>query len=1182
MKKIIIPISLLFVAGLNAQTTSENYIQSRVYLEPVTASSATAKQMQTVQYFDGLGRAKQVVNVKASPLGKDVVTHIEYDQFGRQVKDYLPVPQSGTQNGAIFPTPLSNATQTDIYGTEKIYGEKVLENSPLDRIQQQIQVGTDWSTKPVKFEYDANTTADAVKKYAITTTWGNGATSYTIGTTTTSYGANQLYKNTVIDEDGNKTIEFKNGKGQVILVRKVVSSTENADTYYVYNEYDQLAYVIPPKASAVANVNTVAESLCYIYKYDGRNRLVEKKLPGKGWEYMIYNKADKLVMSQDTNLKALGQWLLTKYDQFGRVVYTGITNNTGSRATNQTNINNNANLYETRTSGVSFTLNGMPVYYTKVAGPTNVTQILSVNYYDTYPAGSPGITNVFSNPLLTATPTSITSNGITSIRSTKGLPLASYVKNIEDDGWTKNYTWYDTSGRVFGSRSNNHLGGYTVVNHQLDFSGVPLQTYTYHRRVMTDTEILTKEAFTYDHQNRLLKHTHRVGSNPIEILAQNTYNELSQLKTKKVGGTVASSPLQTIDYKYNIRGWMTQINDPSNLGTDLFGYKIKYNNPVYTNIASGKYNGNIAEVDWNVSTEGVLKRYSYTYDALNRLKDGIYSEPNATVPQNNYYNETLSYDLNGNIKTLKRNGYIENAGVQLIDNLNYVYSGNRLQTVTDSSSNYLGYPDSSGMLIHYDLNGNMTDHEDKGILGITYNHLNLPNYITFNQSYVPRFPDLSGNTTSYNVNTKYLYRADGVKLKKTYTYGSGRTNTEVNLITEYLDGFQYEVEDAGGRAVIIPKFVPTSEGYYNFENNKYIYNYTDHLGNIRLSYMYNGSGFDIVDKNNYYPFGLKHGTGGANTNPAYRYQYNGKELQQETGWNDYGARMYMPDLGRWGVIDPLAEQMRRHSVYNYAFNNPIRFIDPDGRSGTDWVQRGSQIFFDDKVKSQADATAAYGENAQHLGEGSTLTTKVNGETTSTYTFHNNGTISSDLGPLDNRFDHTTQGGTTIMASNSLGSYGAYNFIAGAAATALEQGAGVSRIGSNYKLYTATQAGRVFYGNQYVKTYSIGNIGTKLGVAGFGVGLLMDGMGVLNYTQNPQAPDAVSLPKFGTNTGIGLWGLLGGPYGVAVSTAYGAVEAVYPGGVEGAMNDNAKYQFELDSGVNKAGPNRVYIIPRGPK
>ncbi|WP_311316634.1 RHS repeat-associated core domain-containing protein, partial [Elizabethkingia anophelis] len=166
--------------------------------------------------------------------------------------------------------------------------------------------------------------------------------------------------------------------------------------------------------------------------------------------------------------------------------------------------------------------------------------------------------------------------------------------------------------------------------------------------------------------------------------------------------------------------------------------------------------------------------------------------------------------------------------------------------------------------------------------------------------------------------------------------------------TDYLDGFQYE------NGVL--QFVPTSEGYYDVVKNKYIYNYTDHLGNVRLSYMKGASGgAEIIEENNYYPFGLKHQGYNSNSlaNSAYQYKYNGKELQ-ETGMYDYGARMYMPELGRWGVVDPLAEKMTRHSPYNYAFNNPIRFIDPDGRAATppdDHFNQFGQFLYTDNKKT---------------------------------------------------------------------------------------------------------------------------------------------------------------------------------------------------------------------------------------
>jgi RHS repeat-associated protein len=541
--------------------------------------------------------------------------------------------------------------------------------------------------------------------------------------------------------------------------------------------------------------------------------------------------------------------------------------------------------------------------------------------------------------------------------NTKSLPLASYVKNIEDDNWTKSYTWYDQKGRAIGSHSINHLGGYTKTESELDFSGTPKMAITRHKRLDSDTERVITENFTYDHQNRLLTHTHQVDNNPVEYLAQNKYNELSQLEYKKVGGTVYGNGLQQVDYLYNIRGWMTQINNPADLsGGDLFGYKIKYNNPIYTSLTTGKFNGNIAEVDWRNSYDGILKRYDYTYDGLNRLKNGLYAEPDAVNPQNGNFNEYLTYNLNGNILSLKRNApQVFSPTATMVDDLDYQYIGNRLNRVIENALNDTGY-EGGNNFIAYDVNGNMTNMLDKGIQRITYNYLNLPDNISINQN--------SPFGVQISFGLEYLYRADGTKLRKKHSTGGGKGQSTTNNITDYLDGFQYSLsetvapcewcrtevafeEQAFKKDIIIGPidpldppplsalwrldFVPTAEGFYSFAENRYIYQYRDHLGNARLSYAKKIDGsLEVTDKNDYYPFGLNHIGGSKSKLGSYNnYKYNGKELQ-ETGMYDFGARMYMPDIGRWGVVDLLADLAPSLTPYRYGFNNPISFTDPFG------------------------------------------------------------------------------------------------------------------------------------------------------------------------------------------------------------------------------------------------------------
>jgi RHS repeat-associated protein len=887
---------------------------------PLVSPSPEQAQVQ-ITYFDGLGRPMQQIANQQSATGKDIVTPIAYDDFGRQTKDYLPFV--GSSRNMVYD---SNAIggnlnyYTSTYSTSIGFSEKLLEKSPLNRVLEQAAPGDVWRLSnpekhTIQLGYQTNT-ADEVQRFDVSLT----ADYVPSITANGSYDANVLYKTVTTDENGHSTEEFKDKEGHVVLKRNYDSSVAH-DTYYVYDVYGNLTYVLPPKAEGGTS-QTVLDELCYQYQYDYRNRLVAKKLPGKQWEFMVYDKLDRVVgtgpaFSPFSDVTGAG-WLITKFDVFNRVVYTGWLNSIGVNNTERSTMQQAQNTATTinETKQTSGTIDSIAVNYSNNVVPTSF-KLLTVNYYDTY-----------AIPNLSGLATSVDNQTVAN--ATKGLATGSWIRVPTTTAETKaetSYVLYDAKYRPIRTYTTNYLGGSTCTDSKLDsFSGQLQYTVQKHKRTIGDADLTVKEAFTYSAQNRLLTHTHQINGGAEQLLADNTYDELGKLTSKKVGNTSAL-PLQKVDYSYNIRGWLTKINDISNLqqGTDpadLFSFKLNYNTVDGSSGAADKlYNGNIAETFWSTATDGgFVRNYGYKYDSLNRLKDATYQKSNSVTHN---YDENLTYDKNGNIVTLLR--YTHNSdgqiGAMKMDELTYEYkspTSNQLMKVTESLSGNVsqGFIDgnTTGDDYVYDANGNMTVDNNKHITSITYNHLNLPTQITF-------------GTTG---NIVYFYTASGQKVKKVVT-----STTPASVVTtDYLGGYQYSNSSL--------QFFPTAEGYVkntpvNGTNSySYVFNYTDHLGNVRLSYTKNPStnALTILEESNYYPFGLKHnGYNSITPVPENRRLYNGKELQQELGLNEYayGWRDYDPVLGKWNVIDQLAEKYYNTTPYAYVANNPITTIDPDGR-----------------------------------------------------------------------------------------------------------------------------------------------------------------------------------------------------------------------------------------------------------
>ena len=640
---------------------NQNFISTNTTF--INATNTTP--LSTKQYLDGLGRPVEVVKEFYTPTAPTHPSnfwhqknYVGYDILGRQNKAYLPF-ESGTLGLEAAST---SASVHPFILTE-------YEASPLSRPIKQTNV--DGTT--VQTSYGTNT-GDEVRNILNLATY-NGY----------RYEANTLSKYTMTDENGKQTCVFKDKLGRVILTRKFLG-TQAVDTYNIYDNYGQLVAVLPP-GSVDASSGVVTASLIFQYTYDNLNRLIEKKVPGAELQKFFYNDKDQLVLTQDANMRtpqftgddgAANKYLATFYDEIGRVKKTGFA-------------------FVSPTIGQDFNLL-----------ETNISIVLTETQY--YPNKS-WVKNQGARV--------IAPMGVTTNRNF----VWSYIERRDGITYTGNPVWTGKQHLLLANQPERPILDSDIYGVDWSISGYdglqkPTASYRY---LFTNTaqqgEVRTREDYTYDNGQRLTTLNHAFALNgtgvstPTFTLSNMVYNYKDQLTRKNIAN-INGKFLQSTDYTYNLRGWLTSIgggnsasptNDYPNFkctdysafssgqyndyvtlpypnsaigqgNPSLFSEKIRYEAPnAYPNNGSGvtpQYNGNISQVEWQVAGREP-QAYTFKYDDLDRLTEANYTDIHngawstkgwaSQFESDNKFQEKVSYDVRGNIQSLERNGLLANA-----------------------------------------------------------------------------------------------------------------------------------------------------------------------------------------------------------------------------------------------------------------------------------------------------------------------------------------------------------------------------------------------------------------------------------------------------------------------------------------------------------------------------------------
>lgn len=775
-----------------------------------------------------------------------------------------------------------------ITGDSIFYSQSAYELSPLNRLMKSYAPGNSWAKEggnhPVENRYLVNALADSVRLWNISTDLPVTTGIYAAGELFKNVLIDEAGSQVIEYKDKEGHIILK--KLQLSNIPDTVRAHINwLCTYYVYDNFGRLRVVIPPlaveKITGSWSISaSLANELCFQYQYDNRNRVIAKRVPGMGTVHMVYDTRDRLVFTQDSvqRLKSPQEWMVTFYDELDRPAMTALYKANTTRAILQ----NNMNAVSSSTDSVSYVFPGViDLALVSYDGSTTYTATKSITMYDGFDSGTGaeftasidstlkgGTTKlIVTNPLPGIATSSLTplmytyydnygftgklnyENGEASYlrkganpyeellpavasNMTRGLVTGSKVKLLDKDQWLTTTNYFDDKGRIIQIVTENSAGGKDITTNQYDFSGKVLSTFVRHKnpRSIITPQITLLTMMSYDHMGRLVNVSKRLNGDSTQekIISANSYDELGQLKQKRLGAIKTGGQLDTLSYTYNIRGWLKGINkafvNTPNSNDNWFGEELSYD----YGFDSSQYNGNIAGAKWKSKSDGIARAYGYSYDKASRLTAGYFTQQNTgsiTWLQDkvDFSVSNLSYDANGNIKTMAQKGMLGNV-ISTIDQLTYAYSptgSNKLLSVSDTSntaSAKLGdfiNGTNSGDDYRYDVNGNLAKDLNKGIDSIYYNYLNLPSIIK-----------IRGKGT-----IAYQYDAAGNKLKKTVT--DSTLSTPRITVTDYIGGIVYEQDTL--------ELLSHEEGrirpvYKTGQPVRFVYDYfeKDHLGNVRV------------------------------------------------------------------------------------------------------------------------------------------------------------------------------------------------------------------------------------------------------------------------------------------------------------------------------------------------------------